>query len=578
MRRKNRLWVAALLPIVLTGCVDDKYDLSDVETTVRVNVKDLVIPVNIDRIDLGTILDLDGEDRVKVIDGKYAIVEEGTFNSDAMQVSEITLRAPHIDPSETVITIGSGSAAAMSRAVSDAEYNLVSNPSEYSFNASFVSEYILSIDKLGCDLSLRVNIVLSGMDSYVTGLTFRDIVLQLPKGLDLTETAGGTYDAASGELSLPARKVEGASLTLDFKATGLDFAQSGGTYDYSASTVTLPGSLYIKQGKAVVSVADIKQGVATLPTQITLRTSYDLSDATVNSFTGKIRYDIDGSSLSDVDLSDLPDVLAQPGTDISFVNPAIYLQVENPLQRYGVYARTGLDITAYHGEEGSTYSLDNPYFQIGPGNADGIYNFCLSPSMPAVIDADYAGAEHVGFASLSRVLSGNGLPQRLSIDLKNPEVPAQTVTDFRLGEPLGQLHGKYKFVAPLEFTDGSTIVYTDKIDGWAGEDLSKVTVTALDVTLTVSTDIPVAVDFTGYPIDAAGHRINNVEIVGASVPANASSYKLTISITGEVKGVDGIEFEARARSVQGMSPLSPDMHITLSDVRPKVSGYYEKEL
>lgn len=36
--------------LLLTSCIDDNYDLSDVDTTSRINVNDLVLPVNIDPI------------------------------------------------------------------------------------------------------------------------------------------------------------------------------------------------------------------------------------------------------------------------------------------------------------------------------------------------------------------------------------------------------------------------------------------------------------------------------------------------------------------------------------------------
>lgn len=89
----------------MTSCVDDKYDLSDIDTTVKVDVNHLTIPVNIDQIDLSSIIDLDEEDNIKVIDGQYVIVEEGDFNSDEINIPDITLSTPHIPTSETVINL-----------------------------------------------------------------------------------------------------------------------------------------------------------------------------------------------------------------------------------------------------------------------------------------------------------------------------------------------------------------------------------------------------------------------------------------------------------------------------------------
>ena len=46
-KASRRVMAAALVALslpALTGCIDDKYDLSDVDTTVRVNVDNLTVP------------------------------------------------------------------------------------------------------------------------------------------------------------------------------------------------------------------------------------------------------------------------------------------------------------------------------------------------------------------------------------------------------------------------------------------------------------------------------------------------------------------------------------------------------
>lgn len=50
------LLVAAAGAMPLTGCIDKDYDLSDIDTNVRVEVDDLVVPVNLDAITLSNIL------------------------------------------------------------------------------------------------------------------------------------------------------------------------------------------------------------------------------------------------------------------------------------------------------------------------------------------------------------------------------------------------------------------------------------------------------------------------------------------------------------------------------------------
>lgn len=565
----------AAITAAAAGCVDDNYDLADIDTTVGVTVDQLVIPINIDEITLGDIFDIDEDDRVTVIDGHYAIVQDGVFESSVMNIPSIDLNAPVIEPSETTVSLIDGLIS--SRSTATFVYDLANDASDFRFDADFVSDFIIGIDHLGCQLTLTVDITMRGLESIVRRISFSEVVLQLPKGLDLTADEGGSYDRVTGLLTLPDRVITGNSLTLQFAASGVDFNLAGGVYDYDNSSVSVLGSLFIRQGKAIIDASDIVTSAVSLPQSVTLYTEYALSDTRVTTFSGRVKYEIADADLTEVDLSDLPDVLSQNATDLTFVNPMVYLHITNPLQGYSLYARTGLDVTAYHDADANVYTLDYPWFQIGPSADDGEYDFCLSPQMPSSVDPDFVSAVHVPFSQLSNVLSGSGIPKRLSIDLQNPNIPAQTVSNFRLGEDLGALHGRYRFVAPLQFGEGSAIVYADVIDGWMSDDLERLVIRSLEVNLTVSTDIPVAIDFTGYPVDVNGNRIGSVDIVGANIEANASDQRVTIRIAGEIRGLDGICFEARAKAVDG-DVLRPDMTIRLSDIRPCVSGYYEKEL
>lgn len=77
-----------------TSCVDDNYDLSDIDTTVKVEVNDLTIPINIDQFTMETIFDINEDDpeaTVKVLNGVYAIVRSGSFSSNEIKFQPIHL-------------------------------------------------------------------------------------------------------------------------------------------------------------------------------------------------------------------------------------------------------------------------------------------------------------------------------------------------------------------------------------------------------------------------------------------------------------------------------------------------------
>ena len=70
--------LSLLLALSLITCVDSRYDLSDIDSTSAIKVKDLVFPISIDAITLESIVDIDDHNQIKVINGEYAFMDEGS--------------------------------------------------------------------------------------------------------------------------------------------------------------------------------------------------------------------------------------------------------------------------------------------------------------------------------------------------------------------------------------------------------------------------------------------------------------------------------------------------------------------
>lgn len=574
----------ALLPFtaatlaMLPSCMDDKYDLSDVDTQVEVKVTDLTVPVNIDPIKLDNVIEVKEGDRIQIIDGYYAVKESGEFNTGEINIERIHLNAPHIDSSTSVINLSNTASVPGRRAAAgEFVFNLTTPFSNYEYFTSTVSEFIVSIDQIGTEFTFDIDMSFSGLENIIKGADVKNIKLQIPTGL-LLHTSEGSYDPATGVYSLPYVRMNHNRLNIHLEATAIDASQAGIDYNYTAHSASLKGKVGVIGGELIVKESDLN-GSASIPSSVTLRSDYRMSDIEVTFFSGEIDYRITDNVFTDIDLSSLPDFLAQDGTDIRIVNPQLYLDVYNPLYSYSLYADTGLDITSY-GRDGveRSYSPDAGAFRVQGNPANPWVKFCLSPEKPSKWFEGYADATHILFSGLSDVLSGNGLPHKLSVKLLNPQVPRQKVKNLRLGVNLGNVKGHYTFFAPLNLKAGSAVVYSKRESGWSSEDLDAVTINSLEVNVNVTTDIPLGVNFTGYPIDKEGHRINNVEILGAQVQPNADKQQVRIHITGEIKNLDGIEFVATAVAGSAQQPLNPNMSIILTDLRAKVSGVYNKKL
>ncbi|MCC8113797.1 MAG: hypothetical protein LIP03_07320 [Bacteroidales bacterium] len=582
MKHYSMPCILGALAIAVTGCVDNDYDLSDIDSTIRIDVKDLVVPITIDNIQLESVIDIDDDDEhIKIIDGEYCYFSEGTFNSNSVNIPAISVNVPTINPAE--LAIGTGDMAGVSIPSIPVDLSLpinISSESTLSLKASGISQDIVTIDEIGGDMELTVKFTFnSETQTAAKGVTLKGVHIQLPSGLNMLGTGMGSYDKATGVFTVDDVECTTAyGLTIPMYIKGVEigdrFDAAAHSFDCSTEVGIMPaGTLEFK-------ASDLNSG-AVMPSTIKMTLNFSSSNFTANTFSGNVKYSLDDVSVPDVSLDDLPDVLAQPGTNLVIDNPCIYVQVNNPLNQYGLTATSSMEITALRDNSAAVSFTPDELITIGtPYNASGLYDICLSPSVPNSYDSDFytqGAIEHVTFSSLSHVLAGDGLPQTLKINLTDPQVPVQAVSDFALGTNYEGVNGKYKLVAPFQLAAGSTIVYSDVVDDF-GEDVQKMTITALEVSLTISTNVPVAVDFTGYPIDCNGNRIGNVEIQGAKISANASNEAVTIKISGEVTGVDGIEFEAVATAVDSSSALSPDMTIELSNIRPKATGYYITEL
>lgn len=81
--------VATAVAIFVTSCVDDDYDLTDIDSTVRLQVKELTIPVTLDPIEMSTVLS--ESDNIKIVNGAYSVSETGRFTSSPVKINSINL-------------------------------------------------------------------------------------------------------------------------------------------------------------------------------------------------------------------------------------------------------------------------------------------------------------------------------------------------------------------------------------------------------------------------------------------------------------------------------------------------------
>lgn len=308
----SRRWLLpmAAMSLCMTGCIDDNYDLSDIDTTVNVRVNDLVVPINLDDITLKSVLDLDEDSKVKEVNGVYAFVEEGNFSSNMVKVNQVSVASPVITPTITTIRIPSDAPTGTLPAGQELTFNVGGGTTEYSVSTSNVPTSIVAVNHVDCNYSLDVIMSLKGLNGKVGNVRMRNIVMLLPRGLQIAED-NGNYNPETGRFNVGDRVAAGAELKLHFTVTGVDFTKAGVTYDYATHTMSFADQLSLSEATLVLSSDDVKVPVSQLPQTFELQTAFEMGKIEINSFSGRIKYDVEGVNISDVLLTDLPDILTQ---------------------------------------------------------------------------------------------------------------------------------------------------------------------------------------------------------------------------------------------------------------------------
>jgi len=573
----------ALMAVLVTGCVDDAYDLENINTDVEVKVNDLVVPVNLDAITLSNAFDLDPESVVKEINGEYAVVVDGDFVSEPLIVDPVEIHPGEIEPIQCVIYKYEGADVNLPVAAQTISYQITEATTDFSFNSNAVDKTIRELKKIKGTWNIDIKLNLTDNNGLFSELSFQQLVLELPAGLHVSNYPCDGGRVTVGDVKMNIGRDTYVALVID----EIDFTKfDNATYEFTPATgdanngvIRFDGRVGVSSGYVVGGTNSTSTGI---PQYVELLVAPEMNSINVKSVTGKIAYSITGFNVADVELSDLPDMLHQEGTDVSLANPQLYLSINNPVANYGLEAASGLTLTAVKDNTTvNTCSLD-PQSEIkleSDKGIDGPYNFCLAPDDPKNYYEGYAGSQFVGYKSLSGLLSGNGLPDYVHVTFDNPRVLPDEVTDFMLNTTINSVKGNYTLYAPLELTVGSHIVYEEDETGWDDETIRKITITSLKVEATVTNSLPVDIVVSGIPLDVNGQPCVDpktkqpVKLEGLEVAAGATA-SIELHSTGTIVGIDGIRYTATCEVKKAGQVLRPAETIDIRNIRVTVGGTY----
>ena len=588
----------AAAALLTTSCIDNNYDLDNIDGTSEFKINNLVLPVEMDPIELRDIIKVKEGDKIQevTINGEtfYAVEQSGDFHSNPIHINEFTATADKLNPSDAVFSLHAGKLGVKRRAGENQKlYFLleeVYKPFEY--QAGDVDGAVRELTYIDFkETHFTVNFT-AALASNVTS-QIESLKLKLPAGLVISRVNVGEYkyNSTTGEVDIPRVDIVNNKAQVVIYATGINL--SSDIFHYDASTNSgvfdLNSEFTVKDGTLVVSGS--ASALSALPDEITFTTSYDLGNMEVTQILGSIAYNLEGDGLKidPIRFNDIPDFLNSDQTNLVLANPQIYLQMNNPVGEYGLYYVSDFNIVAERHDAAPKYF---PYedFKVGAGTTS-LQNYLLAPDPQAVknIPAEFNSAlNRLTYKNLGNLLSGAGLPQTLDISLDNPRIPEQKLTSpLKIGVDLDDMEGKYRILAPLALegspTSGSRIYYTETKDGWWTEDLDGLMIDDLIITATITNDLPLDATLKIIPINRLGEEIKDVTVVPVKMAGNTTLEHAEIQITGKITDLDGIKIVAEVTpdgktGADGQpEALSPEQTIVLKDLKARVNGSYTKK-
>lgn len=548
-----------------TGCTDNDFDLSKIDTTIGIGGNGLTLPTNsTENIMLDDFLELNNSDLVSIADnGDYMFHKEGDDCTPAHpNIDKVVVTSQGINNNFKVAVVVPPSALLSGRKLSKRakKIDLIKAGGkvaefEYVGNAPKEIEDLTSAG-VAAPVTIRVNLS-NDLKSFVP--KFKELTLQIPSymHLDITSCSPNSYsyDPKTGKITLKDVNtasdivIKGEVTTLDFKATPttnnkLTFVAN----KKNEGKVNMKGEI-----ETSISFDEINANVTSIPSDLHLSAVMSMDDITITSAKGKFNPDIDLGNLGNIEINDVPDFLTGDEVNVNLHNPVIELKIGSDIAVTGKVSGT---IVATFDNGKPNRSVDIPKMTIKP-NAN--TRICICKHKEGVDATNYD--EVVEVPNLSDIFAT--IPKTIKFNA-DASADATQEAEVKLGHQY-TITPKYNITAPLAFDAGANISYTDSFDGWNEdiEDCEFAEGTYIELTADIENKLPAYLDVNADAIDVDGNKMSQdlIEVkVSNSIAAStdgvqAKTTPIIITLrekkSGMLKKVDGLKYNIKLAAGEG---------------------------
>lgn len=544
----------ALASCLLSACVDDKYDVNDMDMTIG-STSDLALPsLSTDSILLKNIMDLGEDDIIKVKDGEFRLVTSGQANMTETEVNEITISKPNIEAVHTNVQLNTNGNPARYRAVAGVPdetfaYTITEqNKAFFEVNetSNVISEDLVDVDavafKEGIVLKSTLNLTFSNGGDFIKKIHLQNLSLSTPKDLsfekaELTYTQNGQSKTNQVSISDGLVSISGENdVVVDagkpvYLALTLDMAEVNGNGISFVNKKIEINSLFKFNGTFAIkseefenlSAAQLQQiqdnGIASVIPQ---EVAFDIVSAFSDNIS-VVRVDaIAQKAVSEPEpivLDNMPNFLKDESVKIVLNNPPFIIEWNNPFPAGSLVnpdaaaVKNNLTIESVKGDEVIARKLAT---LSGIPSGKSILVLADAPAT-AEVPARYASYNRINVVveNLNELLMT--IPDKICINFAPVTI---ALKDLVPGQYNTQVD--YCVDTPLEFLGGSKLIYEDVEDVEDDmDDASDFDAKAIEIQANVVTNLPMdltlsvdALDRNGRSLKGGVIDVNDV-VVGA---------------------------------------------------------------
>ena len=570
--RLNKLVVfsSMCLTLGLSSCVDDKYDLGDVDMTLGVKT-DLTLPTSsVGDILLRNVMNLEEDGIVALVpsplnpdESIYVVRQSGTADIKPVKIDEIRIAAPKVDDFASDVYLKeiinasvkakAQKSAAYSKAftIKDETYKYVigEDQAKQTINtakAKNISDDVVSIENVKLDkTNITITLRTSGFPSHISKMHLDGLTLSLPEDLHVSSCYLNGVKAESikpGLINIT-KAVDGArsisetlvlTLTIDGASTGADFVFDGNKHEASLSGLFKTNGTFrietseMDKDKISALVADyltkhpdvhdvkLTEIAGIIPEKLSFsgNTSFD-RDLHITHVSGTFQHEV--GAVEPLNLDDIPDFLDDEDVVLDLENPMVFLNFTNSLP---VDMKTSLTFTS---ETDNNTPRSTGEMTIAGGKSS--YYYLAEKAENKSLPAEHSNAEWKKVEGLPNLIKR--IPKKVNVNISKVTMKA-TDLDITREYPI---EASYDVYAPLVFGPDFYLTYADTDNDWdIDDDLGKMNAEAVTATATVSSNIPAAMTLHVDLIDLEGRKIDFVEDISVACSANAKDEPITISI------------------------------------------------